>query len=413
MMSHISSLRLWRRLALIAGIGLVVMVLALRLFAMSPIAHGLVESRLEELSIRGQGLDLTGLQGDLLGRVSIEHAILLDADGAWAEIHDIQFHWAPLALFSRQLRIKDISASQVLIQRRPEFAPSKVQGNRGGSFLRRYEVGGFSLVDLSLSEGVAGPSQAYALFGQFKASPEEGNVTLDLVPMAREGDEISAQLSWGQARPLQGQVLMEGAPEGLIATLLEVSPGQDVSAVLQASGSLQNWIMTASAMVGDDQIVDLTSSVENEVFASKGSLTLNRLGILHALRTRLGDTFSFDGTLDTEGRFSGQAEASTGAAILSGTVQTPPNGLVIEDLQVVLSDLNTPALTGQSDLSITELTAKGRLDLTDKTRAFTGDISIPHLGYRKYAVTDLLSAGQHQFSGTELSVDTQLSIEAL
>ena len=50
---------------------------------------------------------------------------------------------------------------------------------------------------------------------------------------------------------------ISGAPNGLIATLVQSRAGESVSAVLSAEGTLLEWALTAEGMVGDAPALQL------------------------------------------------------------------------------------------------------------------------------------------------------------
>ena len=153
------SARFWRRVAIATVTLIVAMMMILRFFAMTPMARDMVESRLEAMTVRGQTFELEGLKGDLLGRLSVDRLNVRDADGIWLTADDIALNWAPLAYLSQHLKIKDISAKELTFVRRPLLAPS----SGGGTGPEQITLEALEVATVSLADGVAGPTQSYAL----------------------------------------------------------------------------------------------------------------------------------------------------------------------------------------------------------------------------------------------------------
>ena len=218
------SARFWRRVAIATVTLIVAMMTILRLFAMTPMARDMVESRLEAITVRGQTFELEGLKGDLLGRLSVDRLNVRDADGIWLTADDIALNWSPLAYLSQHLKIKDISAKELIFLRRPLLAPS----SGGGTGPERITLEALEIATVSLEDGVAGPAQSYALTARLETQRPTGGFEIHLLPRTQDGDRIQASLDWGGDIPLRGRMEISGAPNGLIATLVQSRAGEPV-----------------------------------------------------------------------------------------------------------------------------------------------------------------------------------------
>ncbi len=391
--------------ALLAG------VILLRLLAMTPMARGMVETRLEAMTIRGQSVELEGLKGDVLGRMSAASLSVRDTDGVWAKAENIELSWGPLGLLSGHLDVKEISSTALTISRRPSLVPGS--GGGGGSFLQRYTLQSLDVPVLSLSQGVAGPAQSYALTGGLEAGGRQGKAVFDLSPTGGRGDRARVDLAWGGELPLIGQVEINGAPGGLIATILKAPEQAGIFASLEASGTLMDWQLTADAAIGEQSVLDLDASRLDTGYAVQGQLDLVQLGQLTALKVQLGDQVTFRGTLDAQNRLSGEINAETITASFSGLVRPADERFSIEDLKLEASGVNAGALTGQTGLDVAAFTAAGTLILSPGQNSFDGEFGTARLAYRSYASTGLTARGTLAMDAGALSTNAIIETDRI
>lgn len=405
------SVRALRRTALGLVAALLVVVVLMRLFAMTPMARSMVETRLEAMTIRGQSVELEGLKGDLLGRMSAASLFVRDADGVWAEAENVELSWGPLGLLSGHLEVKKISSTALTISRRPGLAPGA--GGSGGSFLHQYTLQSLDVPVLSLSQGVAGPAQSYALTGGLDAGGRRGKAVFDLSPTGGRGDRARVDLAWGGELPLTGQVEINGAPGGLIATILQAPEQAGITASLDASGTLTDWQLTADAAIGEQSILDLEASRLNTGYAVQGRLDLAQLKQLTALKARLGEQVTFRGTLDGQNRLSGAIDAETITTSFSGQVRRADERFHIENLKLEASGVNAGALTGQSGLDVAAFTAAGTLTLSPGKNKFDGEFGSSRLAYRSYAITGVTARGAFDMDAGTLSTNAMIEADRI
>lgn len=410
MFARLSSVPIWVRAAMSVAVGILILLLLLRLFAMTPMARGMVESRLEAMTIRGQTVEVDGLKGDVLGRMTMDRLTVRDASGIWLDGSDTELEWSPLSALFGHLKIKQVVFDELTISRRPELTPAATQTQNSTSFFKRYEIAALEVSELAVAEGVAGPLQSYTLRAQLDARQRRGALSLIVLPLDNQRDEVLADLEWGGAVPLQGRVTLSGEPSGLVATVLQVADGQSVSAELDASGSLDRWQLTANGAVGDISVLDLEGGMRDQVRSLSGRIALDAFGALQPLQRRLGDEIVFESEIDELGRLSVQAEADNANVDLAGTLADGP---LIEDLRVNISDLNMLELTGQSELELSALSATGILDLAPDARRFDGRLSSPRVRFGPYSATEFSSTGRHEFRDGDLVLDQVLTVSSL
>ncbi len=395
------SLQTLRRTAIVLVAALLVSLLLLRLFVMTPIARDMVETRLEAMTIHGQSIELEGFNGDLLGRLSVTSLSVRDRDGVWAKADNVELAWGPLGLLSGHLRLQEVAADTLSFSRRPNFAPGS---GGGGSFLNRYTVQSLNVPAMTLAQGIAGPEQTYALTGRLEAGGRQGEAALDLSPLGGRGDHARIDLTWGGGAPLLGQVEIDGVPGGLIATILEAPASAGVTAVLDASGTLNDWQLKAEGTVGEQTILDLSALRLTTGYSVQGELDLAQLEPLTALKSRLGDRVIFRAALDAQNQLSGEINTETINSSFSGWVQQTGGRVTIEALSIQATDVNAGALTGLSDLDLAAFTADGTLALSSDANSFAGEIRTPSLAYRDYTLSRTAARGTFAMDANAVSM---------
>ncbi|MEL7032215.1 MAG: translocation/assembly module TamB domain-containing protein [Pseudomonadota bacterium] len=403
------SLRLWRRIAIGAFVAIVAIAIILRLFAMSPMARNMVESRVEAMTLRGQSLQIDGLSGDLLGRLRVDRLRVRDANGVWLDANDVTLDWSPVSYLSQHIHVREVSSARMNLFRRPILTASKSQG--GG--IQRFNLDAFAVSDLSLGDGVAGPAQSYSLSAQIRTHRRTGTLALELAPQTHSGDRITAALDWGGAIPLRGEMNVYGAPSGQIATLAQAPEGEPISADLTAQGSLFNWQIEVRGSVGDTPIIDLDLGRQSSAYQAQGRLALDGLGIFAPLRDRLGSQVQFNSSVSANQDVFATLEAGTLSAQASGELIWLQNGVLIEQLSSQISRADAIALTGLTRLNLTEFALDGALTLTDQEQIFDGQIAIPRLTYGIYTGTNLATDGRLRLTEASMDIEATMSVDQL
>lgn len=412
MLSRLSSAPLAVRWVIGVAVGLLIALLVLRLFAMTPMARAMVEARVEAMTIRGQKIEIEGLKGDVLGRMTLDRLSVRDEQGVWVNASDVEFRWSASSAVFGHLNIKDLAARDLSLQRRPALATAAQPSTGSRSFFKRYQVQRLEVLNLGLADGIAGPAQRYVLGGQVDARGRSGEATLNLVPTGGDGDNVRAEIGWGGTVPVQGEIVISGAPSGLIATLLDVPAGQGVSIDLDASGDADAWQLTANGRVGDEPALLLESGLQDGVRTLQGSVTLTQIGRLEGLRQRLGEAVVFNADLSASNQISATAEADSLALELSGTIEGDLENMIVEDFRLDVSDLDLVRVSGLQDLEMPNLSATGTLALSPDARVFTGELAAPGLRYGNYTLRALKSTGRHELRGAALTLENQMSAQS-
>ncbi|MEL6666397.1 MAG: hypothetical protein AAFQ24_09685, partial [Pseudomonadota bacterium] len=106
----------WRRAGLIAGLVLLSLLIGARIFLMTPMAHSLVESRVEALSVRGQTIALDRVHGDLFSGIEADRIRVSDANGVWLDATEGRVSWRIFPILFGRLDLKETRAAGLNIE---------------------------------------------------------------------------------------------------------------------------------------------------------------------------------------------------------------------------------------------------------------------------------------------------------
>jgi autotransporter translocation and assembly factor TamB len=403
--------RPWKRIAIGVAAAFIFVLLCLRIFLMTPMAHAIVESRLEALTVRGLSVEVERLRGDLLSGARAEHIRVRDESGTWMELDQIEISWALISLAFGDLDIRGLKAESVRVERRPVLAPSS--GSSAKSPFDRYHIGTLELSTLSLAEGVAGPAQAYRLTGELDAEEWTGALKLNLTPIMAGGDKIEADIAWGGDAMLEGELDLLAAPNGLVSKLLGAPQGETLSATLNAAGGLVGGDLDAEATLGSETVLSLTANARRRSYTITGRADLSRFSRFSAIANRLGGVAEFGADFDSERHLSARISAPHGTVEMEGDVADLETGRALDDLVLKARGLDMPLLSGLSGLKVADIEASGRASQIGGKVVFEGVIAAPTLAYGDYQMQAVSSDGMIDFGNGVFSVDSLLTVTPL
>lgn len=400
------SLRGGWRIGIAGALLLLAIIVALRLFAITSIARGMVEARIEATSVRGQTIEIDGFRGDLLGNMSIASLEISDADGTWLTASDLDLGWRPFAYFNGHLHLTEVSAESINITRRPITTPSR--GGSGG--VARYTLETLEMPNISIASGVAGPAQSYMATGAVRATRTNGEVQFNLTTPHQRGDEVYANLAWGGPIPLNGTLSLSGEPNGLIASFLRTPSDASVTLNLDSSAQQNSWKLRADGSVAGVQKLAIDLAISDQTYRAEGSVALDAAGILSPLRARLGDRLDFSAYVDDDDTLEASVKADSFSAELSGVARPSLQGVSIDAMSASIENLDAARVSGARSLSLAKIKAEGDLSISSGTIAFDGTIRTPKLGYADYTFNALKADGDWALSPT--SIASEMRIEA-
>ena len=122
--------------------------LALCLLPMSAVAQeddksylaGLLEGYLSDA---GRAVTITGFEGALSSRATLQEMTIADDAGVWLTLRDVSLDWSRAALLRGEVSVNELTAGEIIVARPPETAAS--------DSLPAAEASGFALPDLPVS----------------------------------------------------------------------------------------------------------------------------------------------------------------------------------------------------------------------------------------------------------------------
>lgn len=401
-----------------AAIGLltliVVAMVGVRIWAATGAGRAYAEGVIENLNIRGQTIEVDGLDGDLLGRLRLSSVQVSDDGGVWLMAEDIEIGWSPWALLSGKLSLEDVMVETLDVDRRPTLRASN--GSGGGSSLDTYELGAGSIRTLTLEDGVAGPAASYAAAASFTLSDRTGDVDMRLTPTEGRGDRLDVDLSWSPSEPLTGQATLEGEPAGLFATLVRAAPDKPVALTVLAERRETRWILSADGKIGEDTALAVSGAREDDQLALTGTANLELSGFTEGLVERFGEQIDFDlSTRQAEdGRpFTLSIAAPSVQADASGRLTEDDGVRIIEDLDLRLSGMDAARVSGLSSATMTDAELRGRFVDGVSGYRFEGVISTPTASVGTRTVEEMQLDGSFGYDDNIFRVDTVFEADAL
>jgi len=134
-------------------------VVALLLGANTDGGRRLIESAVRELS--GGRVVVTGLAGHFPDDLTLAHAEIADAQGAWLVADGLTLQWSPSRLIDRHVQIQLLGADRVQLQRRPESGSGGESHEPSG----RLDLDRVDIRRLDLGQPIAGAPASLSLQG--------------------------------------------------------------------------------------------------------------------------------------------------------------------------------------------------------------------------------------------------------
>ena len=195
--------------------------------------RGFLTSRIENLlSGSGSQVRITGFQGALSSRATIDRLTVSDDEGVWLTIEDAVFDWDRSALFGRRLEIEELSAGLIKLERFPASDPG-VDPPRATA--REFslpelpvsvEIGRVAAERVELGEPILGEPAVLTVEGSGRLS--DGTAQVDLAARRIDGSEgsfaVRASYDPG-AGGLDLAVTLDEGEGGIAATALGI-PGE-------------------------------------------------------------------------------------------------------------------------------------------------------------------------------------------
>jgi len=300
-------------------------------------------------SLAAEGVEISGLQGRLLGGWELESLSLSDAQGRYLTLRQIELAWRPLALFRGEIAIDKFAVGSAELSRLPDQDAKSASPGSDAALPQlpqlpvRVRLARFEVESFVLGEPVVGLAARLTAAGEVRWL-EDGRLLAD-IRLARldvPGDLLMAELEYDQpAQTLSLNADLAGAAGGLFATALGGRTEEDVFLSLNGDGPLTAWRGRMEAGMGDRArlAADIKTDSESITFAGEAE---------------------FSGLLQTP--YAALAKPAVGFRMTMGVERET-------GVPVVLSlDTEALSLTSEAMLALEEATvldASYRLDIMD------------------------------------------------
>ena len=196
-------------------------------------------------------MEFQGLGGFLPLEIDLERFAMSDGQGEWLAVENVRLRWSPAALLKGRIRISEVGAGAVRLDRLPPSAPEEEGPSEAGfpsvtlpTGLPPVDVEVIAVEELALGAPVLGEPAVFRLRGSVRPVEEGPGLAaaLDLrrtdAPLPKASLEASLR---GDPGNLGLSLALEEASAGLLARKLGMSDAGDLSLAFRGQGPLSNW----------------------------------------------------------------------------------------------------------------------------------------------------------------------------
>ena len=310
--------RRWVMAALSVLLVLCTILIAARIWIASNGGRAFLEAQIDGREAGPLGtVEIDGLRGDPLDQMSVARLTISDEDGVWLTAEGIDLAWSPARLVSRTVKLDLIGADRINVIRRPILS-QRDERNSSGSSNWAVSLDTLAIDELLLQEGVAGPTAAFEIDGNFSLPKTRTfELALTALPLEGAGDRIDARLTRNASGAFRIDADIEAPAGGTIATLTNLPEGENATLIARASGTLESGDGFAELKLSDATVAELTAKITDGKLRANTTINAERLPVSDRVRQLVGQSARV--TLDAEtGKKKAPFELS--ANVASGTL---------------------------------------------------------------------------------------------
>ncbi|WP_254428699.1 MULTISPECIES: translocation/assembly module TamB domain-containing protein [unclassified Ruegeria] len=203
----------------------------------------------DTLSGDNQNVTVTGLQGALSARATIEEITVADDEGVWLTIKDAQLDWNRLALIRGRFSVNSLTAQEIDIARAPgatttdePAATVETQPFQLPELPVAIEIGEIRIDEVSLGEPLIGVAADLSIKGNLSLADGTLDTSLDVTRLDRAGDEIKLTAGFENATSeINLDLQVTEAAGGLISTALKIPDSPPIGLTAKGSGPLTDF----------------------------------------------------------------------------------------------------------------------------------------------------------------------------
>ncbi|MFO7965885.1 MAG: translocation/assembly module TamB domain-containing protein [Desulfobacterales bacterium] len=339
----------------------------------------------ESLSSDEIAIHIRGLDGWIPFSITVDHLTVADSGKEAVSARDVRLHWDPFSLIDRPLRITEVSASSVRVERIPEAGKDQAEEEEFPPS-RPLSLPGLAVEDLHieqlyLGEPVIGMQAEFTIRGELTSSERRGEFMSRL--MVKRTDQPGTRLDFdlsvrGKAPVMTLDFRFREPEDGVLHRLIGLRDVGPLDVELTGKGPLAEWpgrlaahLQGAGSLKSDIMLhAEKTFTIDSE-----GTLQL-RETILPSALSPLFDTngLPFELNLDlgtTENIFPHEVHFRTPWARTQWVLHSAEKGPVAGRYELAVPDLSVFS-------SLTAGDAGGSLQLEG---SFSGPLDQPELDF--------------------------------
>ncbi len=217
------------------------------------------------LSSAGRQVLVSGFQGALSSKATVERLTIADAEGIWLDARGLTLDWNRAAILRGAISIEELSASELIIHRKPVAGESLPSPEATPFSLPELPVsvdlGTLQIGRVTLGETLLGEEIALTLNGTAALADGEGNASLNAARLDGAEGTLSLTGSFiNETRFLNLDLLLAEGNAGIAARLLDLPDQPSVDLSLKGSGPLTDF--SAELTLATDDIQRLAGSFE-------------------------------------------------------------------------------------------------------------------------------------------------------
>lgn len=209
---------------------------------------GFLERLIEDkLSSAGRQVRITGFEGALSSRATLDELVISDDKGPWLTLKGAVLDWNRTALLRGRLEVTELSAEELLLPRLPEPSGPQLPSPEAQPFSLpdlpvSISIGTLAIKRAELGQALFGEAAAVSLDGSARLAGGEGEAKLDVNRVDGEEGRLSLDASYANDnRVLSLDLSLEEGKDGIVANMIDL-PGHPALALsLEGDGPLSDF----------------------------------------------------------------------------------------------------------------------------------------------------------------------------
>ncbi len=250
---------------ILLGLCIVIIVLVAAVFGLLGTRPGLdlVASVVNSVASNDdQTIEITGIDGVLSGRPSVQKVTIADREGVWLTVADVQAELALLPLLTVNIQAAGLSADMIDLARLPQGNPeAEPAPSDGGGFSLpaiRADIQNIFVREIRLGEPVIGEAATLQLTGAAMLDDAPVNIAGNLELLRTDGAQGDIKADWKLApdtNELKLDLSVSEPRDGLLARTLDIYGLPSVDARIKGDGPLDNWQSQISVSLDGEETV--------------------------------------------------------------------------------------------------------------------------------------------------------------